>query len=226
MPVLHVLRVFCDNQGQFGSSLGVVLDGFRRTTRASPITRLRARLLRDRLCRRPERRPTAHLHTGRRAALRGTPTCRHGLAPQPPPQQSRDTAEPTCRTFADLDQRRLRVDPRAPLAVAPFWRLNHVASAASVDAMTEALRSDQDADQFWAWIDQQAGIVRARVFAARYGVPQDEACGSASMLLAARLGRAITIRHGSGSLVQASPAANGMADVGGRVIADHERVVD
>jgi predicted PhzF superfamily epimerase YddE/YHI9 len=92
--------------------------------------------------------------------------------------------------------------------------------------MTEALRSDQDADQFWAWIDQQAGIVRARVFAARYGVPQDEACGSASMLLAARLGRAITIRHGSGSLVQASPAANGMADVGGRVIADHERVVD
>ena len=93
-----------------------------------------------------------------------------------------------------------------------------MADATAVDAMTEPPHPDQDADQFWAWIDQQAGTVRARVFAARYGVPQDEACGSASMLLAAHLGRAITIQHGSGSLVQASPAPNGMADVGGRVV--------
>lgn len=27
MPVLNVLRVFCDSEGQFGSPLGVVLDG-------------------------------------------------------------------------------------------------------------------------------------------------------------------------------------------------------
>jgi predicted PhzF superfamily epimerase YddE/YHI9 len=92
--------------------------------------------------------------------------------------------------------------------------------------MTEPPHPDQDADQFWAWIDEQAGTVRARVFAARYGVPQDEACGSASMLLAAQLGRAITIKHGSGSLVQASPAPDGMADLGGRVVWDHERAVD
>ena len=104
---------------------------------------------------------------------------------------------------------------RAPLSAAPHWRLNHVADATAVDAMTEPPYLDQDADQFWAWIDQQAGTVRARVFAARYGVPQHEACGSASMLLAAQLGRAITIQHGRGSLVQASPTPNGMADLGG-----------
>ena len=92
--------------------------------------------------------------------------------------------------------------------------------------MTEPPHPDQDADQFWAWIDQQAGTVRARVFAARYGVPQDEACGSAAMLLAAHLGRPITIQHGSRSLVQASPAPKGMADVGGRVVWDHERAVN
>ncbi len=115
---------------------------------------------------------------------------------------------------------------RAPLAAAPPWRLNHVADPTAVDAMTEPPHPDQDADQFWAWIDQQVGTVRARVFAARYGVPQDEACGSASMLLAAHLGRAITIQHGSGSLVQASPAPNGMADLGGRVVWDHEPAVD
>jgi hypothetical protein len=46
------------------------------------------------------------------------------------------------------------------------------------------------------------------------------------MLLAAHLGRAITIQHGRGSVVQASPATNGMADLGGRVVGDHERAVD
>jgi predicted PhzF superfamily epimerase YddE/YHI9 len=101
-----------------------------------------------------------------------------------------------------------------------------VANASAVDAMTKAPRPHQDADQFWAWIDQEVGTARARVFAARYGVPQDEACGSASMLLAAQLGRAITIQHGRGSLVQASPAPNGMADLGGRVVWDHKRAVD
>jgi hypothetical protein len=46
------------------------------------------------------------------------------------------------------------------------------------------------------------------------------------MLLAAQLGRALTIRHGSGSLVQTRPAPNGMADVGGRVVWDYERAID
>jgi hypothetical protein len=46
------------------------------------------------------------------------------------------------------------------------------------------------------------------------------------MLLVAQLGRAITIQHGRGSLVQASAAPNGMADLGGRVVWDHERAVN
>jgi predicted PhzF superfamily epimerase YddE/YHI9 len=101
-----------------------------------------------------------------------------------------------------------------------------MADARSVDAMTQPPHPDQDADQFWAWIDQQAGTVRARVFAARYGVPEDEACSSASMLLAAHLSRDITIQHGRGSVIQANPAPDGMADLGGRVVWDHARAVD
>jgi hypothetical protein len=46
------------------------------------------------------------------------------------------------------------------------------------------------------------------------------------MLLAARLGRTITIHHGSGSVIQASPAHKDMADVGGHVVWDHERAVE
>ena len=225
MPVLQVLRVFCDSEGQFGSPLGVVLDG-----RAIP----------------PERRQllaaelgfseTAYVDDPDAGQLRiFTPAAELPFAGHPlvgvawllsrhlggPVTQLNPPAGPVS-TWTSDDQ----VWIGAPLAAAPFWRLNHVADATAVDAMTEPPQPDQDADQFWAWIDEQAGTVRARVFAARYGVPEDEACGSASMLLAAHLGRAITIQHGRGSVVQASPAANDMADLGGRVVWDHERAVD
>jgi predicted PhzF superfamily epimerase YddE/YHI9 len=225
MPVLHVLRVFCDSEDQFGSPLGVVLDG-----PAIP----------------PERRQplaaelgfseTVYVDDQDTGQLRiFTPAAELPFAGHPlvgtawllsrhlggPVMQLNPAAGPV-PTWTSDDQ----VWIRASLGAAPPWRLNHVADATAVDAMTEPPHPDQDADQFWAWIDQQAGTVRARVFAARYGVPQDEACGSASMLLAAHLGRAITIQHGRGSVVQASPALNGMADLGGRVVWDHEHAVD
>ncbi|WP_207222876.1 hypothetical protein [Herbihabitans rhizosphaerae] len=34
--------------------------------------------------------------------------------------------------------------------------------------------------QVWAWLDERAGMVRARQFAPSEGKPDDEACGSAS----------------------------------------------
>lgn len=86
--------------------------------------------------------------------------------------------------------------------------------------MTGPQRPEQDADQFWAWQDEQAGVVRARVCAARYDVHEDEACGSASMLLADRLQRPITLQHGAGSLIWSRPTAGGMAEVGGSVVLD------
>jgi predicted PhzF superfamily epimerase YddE/YHI9 len=224
MTVVHVLRVFCDSEGQFGSPLGVVLDGpaippERRQPLAAELGF-------------PETVYVDDPDTGRLRIF--TPAAELPFAGHPLVGTawllSRHLSRPVTQlnppagavsTWISAD----RVWIRAPLAAAPFWRLNHVADATAVDVMTEPPHHGQDADQFWAWIDRQAGTVRARVFAARYGVPEDEACGSASMLLAAHLGRAITIRHGRGSLVQASPALNGMADVGGRVVWDHERAV-
>ena len=191
MPVLHVLRVFCDSEGQFGSPLGVVLDG--------PAIRAE------------RRQPLA-------AELGFSETV---YVDDPDTGQLRIFTPAAELPFADTP---LSVPPGSSAATSAA--INQAADATAVDAMTEPPHPDQDADQFWAWIDQQAGTVRDRVFAAGYGVPQDEACGSASMLLAAHLGRAITIQHGSGSVIQASPAFNGMADVGGRVVWDHERAVD
>ena len=225
MPVVHVVRVFCDSEGQFGSPLGVVLDGpaippERRQPLATELGFSETVYVDD-----PDTgqlrifTPAAELPFAGHPLVGTAWLLSHQL--NGPVTQLNPPAGPVSTWTGDD-----RVWIRAPLAAAPFWRLNHMADATTVDAMIEPPHPDQDADQFWAWIDQDAGTVRARVFAARYGVPQDEACGSASMLLAAHLGRAITIQHGSGSLVHASPAPNAMADVGGRVIWDHERPVN
>lgn len=75
----------------------------------------------------------------------------------------------------------------------------------------------------WAWEDEVAGRVRARVFAPALGVPEDEATGSHAIRLCARLGREITIRQGAGSLIEARPLANGSVEIGGRVRAVEKR---
>ena len=105
MPVLHVLRVFCDSEGQFGSPLGVVLDGpaippERREPLAAELGFSETVYVDD-----PDTGQLRVFTPAAELALRGTPTCRHRLAPQPPPQRPGDAAESTCRTCSDLDQR-------------------------------------------------------------------------------------------------------------------------
>jgi predicted PhzF superfamily epimerase YddE/YHI9 len=223
MTLLHVLRVFTDDDGQYGNALGVVLDGEQIA---------------------PERRQSLAAELGFSEtvyvedAVAGrvrifTPACELPLAGHPlvgtawllnRQGQAVTALNPPAGPVATWTEGELTWI-RGPVAAAPAWTLNQVPDAATVAAMTAAPTADQDADQFWAWQDEAAGTVRARVFAARYDVPEDEACGSASMLLADRLQRPLAIHHGEGSLVFARPAADGMAEVGGRVVLDHEREV-
>jgi predicted PhzF superfamily epimerase YddE/YHI9 len=69
----------------------------------------------------------------------------------------------------------------------------------------------------WAWIDEDAGTVRSRVFVPSQGIPEDEATGSAALPLVAQLGRPVEIRQGEGSVIHARPGDDGMIEVGGRV---------
>jgi predicted PhzF superfamily epimerase YddE/YHI9 len=69
----------------------------------------------------------------------------------------------------------------------------------------------------WAWVDEDAGVVRARVFVDEEGIPEDEATGAAALRMAAMLGREIEIHQGEGSVLRARPGADGMVEVGGRV---------
>ena len=68
----------------------------------------------------------------------------------------------------------------------------------------------------WAWQDQKSGIIRARTFAADWGIPEDQANGSGAMILAANFQRNLTIIHGEGSFIYAKPVDNNFAMVGGR----------
>jgi predicted PhzF superfamily epimerase YddE/YHI9 len=75
----------------------------------------------------------------------------------------------------------------------------------------------------WAWEDEAAGRVRARVFAPRYGIAEDEATGAAAVRLVSQLGRPLVIRQGAGSLLRARPGPGGTAEVGGEVALDQVR---
>jgi predicted PhzF superfamily epimerase YddE/YHI9 len=75
----------------------------------------------------------------------------------------------------------------------------------------------------WAWIDERAGTVRARVFPVRYGIAEDEATGSAAVLLSAQLDRALEIRQGRGSLIRVRPVEDGSVEVGGVCVLDEVR---
>jgi predicted PhzF superfamily epimerase YddE/YHI9 len=102
---------------------------------------------------------------------------------------------------------------RAPGEWSPGCRHRQVGTPAEVEALTGP-PADEPV-QVWAWVDEPMGVVRARQFAPSEGKDEDEACGSASMVLAAALGRALTVIHGEGSMIYVRPRATGV-DLGGR----------
>jgi predicted PhzF superfamily epimerase YddE/YHI9 len=224
---VRVLRVFTDEAGSGGNPLGVVLDA--ATVLPDPRDRLE-------VTRRLGYSETVFVDVPDKAELRiFAPSGELPLAGHPlvgaawllgrvsggHPQ----TLRPPGGDVASW-QESGRVWIRGPLAATPAWWHERLPSAAAVAALTGPQSSVQDLVQVWAWEDADAGVVRARVFAARYGIPEDEACGSASMRLAAALGRRVTIRHGNGSVVLAQPGPPGFAEVGGLVVEDALRTIN
>jgi predicted PhzF superfamily epimerase YddE/YHI9 len=98
---------------------------------------------------------------------------------------------------------------------APAFEHIQLDSPREVDALTGP-PDGHDVAGVWAWDDEEAGRVRARVFPVRYGIQEDEATGAHAVRLAARLGRRITIRQGKGSLILAEPRSDGTVEIGGR----------
>ena len=109
-------------------------------------------------------------------------------------------------------------------AWAPEFLLDQLPSPTEVDAV------DPDAygeglHYVWAWADERAGRVRARMFAPDLGIREDEATGAAAVRLTAELGRDLEILQGGGSVLHThARGADAQVEVGGRV--SEARVVE
>lgn len=106
---------------------------------------------------------------------------------------------------------------RASLATMPPWNYKQMESAEAVEEIRLKDTKSWQHTMAWAWIDEAKGIIRARTFAADWDIPEAQGNGSGSMVLAAKLGRPIEIKHGEGAVIFAKPALNGCSDIGGRV---------
>jgi predicted PhzF superfamily epimerase YddE/YHI9 len=215
MPTLHVLRVFTDESGEWGNPLGVFLDGgavpearrqavaadlgFSKTVYVDDAAAARVRIF----------TPAAEL-----------PFAGHPLVGTSWLLASTGAAAATLRppagvvdTWSDGDLTWIRA--RADWG--PDWELIEVDDPRIVAAMREPTGPEHDHTVYWSWVDAHNGIVRARVFASRMGIAEDEATGSAALRLTEALGRAIEIWQGNGSLLYARPVGDGVCEVGGRV---------
>ena len=97
----------------------------------------------------------------------------------------------------------------------PFEHLE-LESPAQVE-MLDGPPEGKDLVGAWAWEDEPSGYLRARVFAPRVGVEEDEATGAHAVRLAAQLEREVLIRQGVGSLISARPNEDGTVEIGGLV---------
>jgi predicted PhzF superfamily epimerase YddE/YHI9 len=109
---------------------------------------------------------------------------------------------------------------------APEFAIHDMASPGAVIAADPAEFDDNVSHYLWAWLDEAAGTVRARMFATDLGVPEDEATGSAAVRLTDYLSRDLTIVQGKGSIIETTWSAEGWVRVAGRVISDGPTRID
>ena len=109
---------------------------------------------------------------------------------------------------------------------APELALHDFDSVEELLAADPADFPDDTAHYLWAWSDRSAGALRARMFAANLGVPEDEATGSAAMRITDYLSRDLRITQGKGSIIETAWDAEGWVGVAGRVVNDVVRHLD
>lgn len=221
MATLHVLRVFCAEDGEWGNQLGVFLDGAevseeRRQAVAHELGFSETVFVDDR-----ERGEIRIFTPGLELPFAGHPTVGAAwlLAREGTPVE---LLRPPAGEVA------VRAEGELTYVVAqaewsPPWELIELGSAAAIEALDGPPGGREDEIYLWAWGDRTAGVVRSRCFSLADGVGEDEATGSAAIMLAALVEQPLTIHQGRGSLLHARPLGEGRAEVGGRVVLDEVR---
>jgi len=217
---LHLLRVFCDERGEGGNPLAVFLDGddVPATSRQAVAADLGL----------SETVFVDDVELGRLRIF--TPAVELPFAGHPTVGTAWLLAaerSPVTALQVPAGELPVRyVDGRTFVSARPEWgpkfEWAQLASGADVEALTGP-PAGHDHLGVWAWLDEAAATIRARVFPVRYGIAEDEATGSAAAVLCAQLGRAVEIRQGRGSLIVARPLADGFVELGGASALDELR---
>ena len=109
---------------------------------------------------------------------------------------------------------------------APGFAVHDLESLDDLAAADSADFPDDVAHYLWAWIDESAGSLRCRLFAANLGVAEDEATGSAAVRITDYLSRDLSITQGKGSKIETTWSPQGWVRVAGRVVNDGVRHID
>jgi predicted PhzF superfamily epimerase YddE/YHI9 len=222
-----VLRVFTDSDGNFGNPLGVVdaskvepHDRQQLATRLGYSETIFVDL------------PTAGSHTAH--ATIHTPRTEIPFAGHPTVGAAWWLSEqslpintlqvPAGLVQVKYDGDRTEISARAEWA--PEFAIHELESLDALAAAEPADFPDDTAHYLWAWTDQPAGALRARVFFASLGVEEDEATGSAAMRITDYLSRDLTITQGKGSVLDTTWSPEGWVAVAGRVVNDGVTQVD
>lgn len=218
MARLHLLRVFCNEDGTGGNPLAVFLDGADVP---------------------PERRQEVAADLGLSETVFVDDRATGEIRIFTPETELPFAGHPTVGTAWLLRELGSPVDALRPPA--GELRVSYEDGLTSVTAHS-SWKPAYDFEQFgspeevealdvpadgrlaaWAWIDESAGTIRERVFPVELGIQEDEATGSAAVGLCARLDRPIDIHQGRGSRLLARPAADGWVELSGRSVLDDER---
>jgi predicted PhzF superfamily epimerase YddE/YHI9 len=216
---LHVLRVFVNEDGEWGNPLGVFLEGgqvpdVERRRVAAELGFSETVFVDDRATGR------LRIHTPRvELPFAGHPSvgaawllAREGM----PVATLRPPAGEVWVRYAE-DATYAAAEP----AWAPPFEYRRYDSPGEVRALSAA---EHTANTYaWTWIDEAAGTIRARSFVPEAGIAEDEATGSAALALCGRLDRPLTVHQGHGSVLICRPLAEGRVEVGGRVVLDELR---
>lgn len=216
----HLLRVFCGEDGSGGNPLAVFLDGGEVPSESRQAVAAELGLSETVFVDDAERGEIRIFTPAVELEFAGHPTVGTAwlLAEQGSPVELlRPPAGEVAVRYAD---------DAAFVAARPEWappfEWDQFPSAEEIDALDGPPR-DHDLIGAWAFIDEEAGSLRTRVFPLRLGIAEDEATGAASVRLGAHLGRPIDIRQGRGSRILARPLEDGYVEIGGRVVLDGVR---
>jgi predicted PhzF superfamily epimerase YddE/YHI9 len=224
---VHVVRVFTDADGHHGNELGIVLAsprtdgrelavaqalGFSETVFVDAV---------DAPGTDPRGAAMRILTPARELPFAGHPTVGTAwwLASRGAPVDHLRVPAGVVAVTHAADVVRVTADP----AWGPEFAWHPVGSVAELLALDlPALAEAAGVEHLyaWAWIDEAAGRIRARMSAPALGIPEDEATGSAALRVTAHLGRDLRITQGRGSELVTRLLDDGRAEVGGRTVAD------